>query len=312
MSWEDQGREPNGQFGHGTTPENNSNNALFAAGNADARIDAVAHAAVANMPALVRYHANASFDQQGLTRLHTAMRAWVAARASGQTAISDHFFDPMTPSRAIDQLGAAAEGALNARSQQDLARASASLAAAMQTIGLDKWPGFLRDAARRAAEQPVADAEDPAVSPALALFREHFATATAAAWQQFSRDCSHYLQTFLIGMGFADTPYLTANEFMEFVQKSNSGWKPVSAEEAVRLSAKGNIVVAGLAEPGGHGHVAVVGPRMLERGPGRSASPQVFSGASSSWPGTRSQGEYSVADGWSRQDMVNVTYWVKK
>jgi len=48
-----------------------------------------------------------------------------------------------------------------AQTHQDLAKASAELAGGMQDVGLSKWPGFLRDAAARAADY------QPAQSPAV-------------------------------------------------------------------------------------------------------------------------------------------------
>jgi hypothetical protein len=145
-------------------------------------------------------------------------------------------------------------------------------------------------------------------------YRKRFDAATAAAYQQYSHDCSHYLQTFLQSMGVADTRYRTANEFMNEVQQKDSGWTSVTEQEAVEQSAAGHIVVAGLAQSSGSGHVAVVGPRMIPATLARRhpMSPQVFSGATSSWPGTRSQGEHSVADGWPNLDLPKITYWEKQ
>jgi hypothetical protein len=45
---------------------------------------------------------------------------------------------------------------------------------------------------------------------------------------------------------------------------------------------------------------------------GHPMSPQLFSGATSSWPGSRSQGEHSVADGWRNPERDYVSYWVKQ
>ena len=206
----------------------------------------------------------------------------------------------------------------------------------MQGVGLGKWPQFLRDAAERAeANGPVdktivlaqlatpnktTDASFNSGSNAQktqesADFRARFDAATASAYQNYSHDCSGYLRAFLTNMGFADTPPRTANEFMEFVQRQDSGWKQVrTAEEAVQLSAAGHIVVAGLAHPGGHGHVEVVGSKMIRATlvGSHPMSPQVFSGASSPWKGARSQGEHTVADGWTNSQLVNVTYWVRQ
>jgi hypothetical protein len=85
------------------------------------------------------------------------MAAWIGARSLSRVDFADRFFDPSTSSAAIDKLRAAAEGVRTATTQQDLADASADIAGAMRSIGLEKWLRFLDDAATRAeAYQPAA------------------------------------------------------------------------------------------------------------------------------------------------------------
>jgi hypothetical protein len=341
MSWEDQGRQYHGWFGHGMAPggddpSSDGVGAMFDPGNFAARIDAMAYSAVAHMPNADRHRDSATFDRQRLERLRKIMTTWTGARSLSQTAFKERFVDPSTSGAAIEKLRAAAAAAKAATTHQDLADASADLAGAMRTIGLEKWPRFLSDAAERAdANGPddktimlaqlttpnkATDASSTSGADAqknqeLADFQKRFNAATAAAYQKFSHDCSGYLKNFMNTMGYPMV-FGDANDFMRIVQQKDSGWKQVTtAEEAVRLSPAGHIVTVGLAQPGGNGHVEVVGPRMIRATvPGdHPMSPQVFSGSNSiNWDNARSQGEHTVADGWTRAEAKRVTYWVKQ
>jgi hypothetical protein len=124
--------------------------------NVAARIDAIAYSAVAHMPHADRRHNSVAFDRPRLERLRKVMTAWIGARSLSQAAFGERFVDPSTSSAAIEKLRAAAAGARAATTHADLVDASADLAGAMQDIGLEKWPGFLSDAAERAdANGPV-------------------------------------------------------------------------------------------------------------------------------------------------------------
>jgi hypothetical protein len=91
-----------------------------------------------------------SFDARRLGQLRQAMTAWTGARSLSDAAFRARFLDPSTSGAAVGKLRAAAEGVSGATTQKDLAAASADLAGAMQSVGLEKWPGFLKDAAERA------------------------------------------------------------------------------------------------------------------------------------------------------------------
>ena len=147
MSWEDQGRQEHMWFGHGTAPAKAK---PVSGDGVPSRIDAVAHSALANMPRVNRGRATAWFDRGRLQQLRTAMTAWIGARSLGDAAFADRFMGPAAGSVATGRLRAAAEGVRTAQTHRDLAATSGDLAAAMLDIGLDKWPGFLRDAAERA------------------------------------------------------------------------------------------------------------------------------------------------------------------
>lgn len=185
MSWEDQGRQYHGWFGHGTAPAGGEPptggaGAIFAPGNLAARIDAIGYSAVAHMPRVDRHRDSVAFDRVRLERLRGAMTAWMSARSLSDAAFGDRFVDPSTSGAAIHKLRAAAEGASAATTHEHLADASADLAGAMQDIGLEKWSRFLSDAAARAdASGSVVQAQatppntatdaEPAVNPAATI-----------------------------------------------------------------------------------------------------------------------------------------------
>jgi hypothetical protein len=161
MSWEDQGRQYHGWFGHGAAPAGDEPSkvgasAMFDAGNVAARIDAIAYAAVAHMPRSDRHHDSVAFDRLRLGRLRRTMTAWMSARSLSQAAFGEYFADPSTSSAAIKKLRAVAEGAATATTHDDLADASADLAGAMRDVGLERWSWLLNDGAKRAdANGPI-------------------------------------------------------------------------------------------------------------------------------------------------------------
>jgi len=130
---------------------------LFAAGNVELRIDAVALGALMHMPRKDWHRSVLSFDRQRLERLRTAITAWIGARSLSHAAFEAKLVDLLTSDNAIKKFRAAAKGAQTAQTHQDLKEASGHLAAGMQSVGLDKWPGFLRDAADRAETYQPSD-----------------------------------------------------------------------------------------------------------------------------------------------------------
>jgi len=160
MSWQDQGRQYHMWFGHGTAglkdkPSKAGSEPMFEPGNTSQRIDAVAHGAMMHMPRKDWHRPVLSFDRERLERLRTAMTAWIGARALSNAAFEVKLVDPLTSETAVNAFRTAADGAQTAQSHEDLKDASGQLTAGMQSVGLDKWPGFLRDAADRAeAYQP--------------------------------------------------------------------------------------------------------------------------------------------------------------
>ncbi len=145
MSWEIQGRQEHGWFGHGTGP----GGATDIGGLAD-RIAWTAHASLMHMPRKEWRNGAATFDGPRTQRLQTAMAAWIGARALSRVEFERRLVGLPASDAAIDSLRAAAEAVRTATTHQDLDHASAHLASAMQGIGLSRWPGFLGDAANLA------------------------------------------------------------------------------------------------------------------------------------------------------------------
>ena len=126
---------------------------MFTPGSLPARIDAVAHGALPHLPRADWLRGAASFNQERLAQLHTAMTPWIGASTLSDAAFGARFTAPMTSAAAIEKLRAATDGVRRASTHQDLAAAAADLAAAMRGIRLDRWPRFLHDTAMRAQAQ---------------------------------------------------------------------------------------------------------------------------------------------------------------
>jgi len=143
MSYETQGRQEHGWFGHGTAPasstdpkQDGSADALFDPANQTARFEAIARAAVASLPQAMRGRSAASFDQKRLGQFTTLMTNLASGKAS-DVAVSD---------ATLGKLRQAAELAGKATTQKELAQASSLVADAMQDVGLDRWAGVLANA----------------------------------------------------------------------------------------------------------------------------------------------------------------------
>ncbi len=153
MSWETQGRQEHGWFGHGMGPEGAAD-----VGDLADRVAWTAHASLMDLPRQDWRSSAAAFDGERVQRLQTAMAAWIGARSLSRAGFEKRFVGSMISDAAIDSLRASAEAVRTATTHHDLGVASTHLASAMQGIGLSRWPGFLRDAASRAdAAPPTSD-----------------------------------------------------------------------------------------------------------------------------------------------------------
>lgn len=115
--------------------------------------------------------------------------------------------------------------------------------------------------------------------------------AAQEAFEQYKRDCSRAVWSMLRDLGNPAEPYRTANQLMAEVARPGSGWREVSMQEASDLANKGKLVIGGLADPTGNGHVVGVMPGPMRPAGGFNGipfSPDVFppslSGSIGNWP----------------------------
>ncbi|MHB1303882.1 MAG: hypothetical protein ACYCZB_10470 [Acidiphilium sp.] len=150
------------------------------------------------------------------------------------------------------------------------------------------------------------------------------------AFRLYPGNCSgavHYVITKLVD---PKTPYRLANQLMQHFAVPNSGWHKVNTlKEASTLADQGKVVVGGLMEPGGHGHVIIVLPGPWKPAGGYVADgrmmphfglyPPAMSTAWSPpgkqpWPGAISDGDKTIFDPWFNTNKITfdkVTFWVK-
>ena len=159
MSWQDQGRQEHGWFGHGigtldkqaAAPDSGP---LFAPAAVAARMRAVVFGAVAALPASARGHSAARPDAAALDLLTGLMAAWARAGTLDGARFATRFFGRAADDPVVGKLREAATLALAARTQAELRVASIALAAAQQRVGLDRWSRFVKEAWQRADQPP--------------------------------------------------------------------------------------------------------------------------------------------------------------
>ena len=140
------------------------------------------------------------------------------------------------------------------------------------------------------------------------------------AYDRYPSDCSHAVVDVSQHVLDPSFPYRTANDLMTFFATPNSGWRRVSElREVSELANTGIVVVGGLQNEQGEGHVLVVMPGPFRMSGGfmyeghRMRSHGLFPPAMStsiiSYPGAMSRGEKTVRDPWSAADWQEVTFW---
>ena len=167
MSWEDQGRQYHMWFGHGTAGDRGTKAApgssVVGQSTAD-RVLALAYGALASLPTAHRGQAEAQCHDGTLPRLKEAMTAWMRGTALNQAAFAGRFFGRSAGDPVVRSLHDAALRAATATTHDDLRDAAGKLAEAMETVGIQRWPGFVADAAQRA--------RDPATQAAIEKSRQ--------------------------------------------------------------------------------------------------------------------------------------------
>lgn len=142
------------------------------------------------------------------------------------------------------------------------------------------------------------------------------------AYTLYPKNCSgsvHYIITQLVD---PNAPYLLANQLMQWLASPANGWRQVTLKEASDLANQGKVVVGGLAQTGGHGHVVIVllgqwkmSGGYLARGqvmPSSGMYPLAMSTSLGPWPGAVSDGTKTVFDPWGdRRTFQKVSFWTK-
>lgn len=118
------------------------------------RIQAVAYGVAGHLSAAQRTAYAAQLHRGSLARLTAARRAWSGVAGLDRDTFRQRFLDPHTSDEVVDRLRRAAQGVAQGRTHEELRDAAGDLAAAIQTVGLDRWPRFVADAQERAASQP--------------------------------------------------------------------------------------------------------------------------------------------------------------
>jgi hypothetical protein len=137
------------------------------------------------------------------------------------------------------------------------------------------------------------------------------------AYDKYPEYCNQSTCSVLRAMIDPKWPKELADDMIDRVV--NAGWKTVTDNEAADLANQGKVVVAGLkAETNGHILVVYPGPMKQMNGfacngtfykPSGEPMPLAMSTSKSPWCGTRSKGDKTIRDAWSKTDWPKVQRW---
>jgi hypothetical protein len=193
MGWEDQGRQEHGWFSHGTsgksgTPPESGGSGERVPDLGD-RIRFTAFAALGRLPPAARPLFEARLNGGGLERLQQAATAWAAAAGLPLTEFQRRLLDGTGGAPVAALLHRVARTIAQASGTDDLSPAVVALADAVQRVGVESWPRFVRAAAERAGEpaKPHAEAAGSADS----------STGRSGSWatEQNVQDLAALIQT---------------------------------------------------------------------------------------------------------------------
>lgn len=158
LSWQDQGRQEHGWFGSGTAAAHADEARLLGPEGLGGRIEAAGRGAIVSLPRALRAQGERQLDARSLSRLSEAMTAWSRGGRLDAAQFAERFFGRGADDAVVAQLRAATREVAAATSHEALRGAGERIAGAMQTVGLDRWPGFLADAQARAHDPATAAA----------------------------------------------------------------------------------------------------------------------------------------------------------
>lgn len=168
MSWQEQGRQTHGWFGHGTAPAKLQNAPSDTSSTEKSKGDSVlalAYGALAALPAAQRARAEAQFQGTNLSGFRQAMEAWMRGNRMDQATFADRFFGRSADDPIAQTLRNAADLANAATTPTDMAQAAGKLAEAMKKVGLDRWCRFVADAQARARDSATEAAIKESLKP---------------------------------------------------------------------------------------------------------------------------------------------------
>jgi hypothetical protein len=154
--WVYQGRQAHGWFGSGTVPGKDITRGhpdagdLFAPTSVGNRVDYAARSLFVHLHDRDAKHPTAQFEAATTENLKTAVAAWYGAKNLSRDAFRALLLNPSTNDSTVDRLRNAARRIVEARTSAVLNAGNASLGDAVRRIGLDNWPAYLADAAKRA------------------------------------------------------------------------------------------------------------------------------------------------------------------
>jgi hypothetical protein len=143
--------------------------------------------------------------------------------------------------------------------------------------------------------------------------------------------CSNAVWDVIKDLVNPEEPFRNANAMVDYMSIS---WKGVSLDDGFDLANAGTVVVGGLKNPKGHGHVIVIYPGPKKPAGGysywykksqkyillppkglypRAMSTSIAATSSLAWPGTLSCGDKTVWDPWGDDDTFDdVKFWTPK
>lgn len=148
MSWQDQGRQEHGWFGHGLS-DKAGHDTTDTGKTPPERSLAVAYGALAASPPAQRKRIETQFQYDTLGRFAEAMTAWMRGAALDRRRFASLFFDRMADDPVVQALHGAAAVASLATSPAEMRQASESVAKAIGLVGIDAWPRFVVQAQAR-------------------------------------------------------------------------------------------------------------------------------------------------------------------
>ncbi|HQT83581.1 MULTISPECIES: hypothetical protein [Acidiphilium] len=146
-----------------------------------------------------------------------------------------------------------------------------------------------------------------------------------AAFLANPSNCSGAVHDVIKKLVDAQFAYRQANQLILYLANPAHGWKQVGLKKASELADQGKVVVGGMAEPSGHGHVIIVLPGRWKPAGGYMADGRLmpfvglFPPAMSTalappghkpWPGAVSDSDKTVYDPWfNARKFPLVRFW---